>query len=65
MYTFTVQVQFSDEVLATAIEITMRDGNAAVISFLEKKIDNALEGGYFEQVDASLLRPEAQIDIQL
>ncbi len=53
-HTFRVEVQFSDEVLETAIGIALRDGNAAVVAFLEKKLDNALEGGYFEGATVTL-----------
>lgn len=54
MYTFTVQVQFSDEVLATAESLAARFGEADKLRYLEDKIDDALEGGHFKDVTVTL-----------
>lgn len=58
-YTFTVRVRFSDEVLANAESVLFHHGEAAKRAYLERKIDNALEGGYFEHVEATLTNSES------
>jgi F0F1-type ATP synthase membrane subunit b/b' len=44
---FTVTIEFSDEVVAETKQIAFED----VPSFLERKIDRALEGDYFDNVE--------------
>lgn len=58
-YTFTVEIEFSANVLACAEDAAQTHGADAARHYLERKVDRALEGGYFESVEVTLVpQPE-------
>lgn len=57
MHTFTIRVQFSDEIAANAFDVATRDGDAAADAYLERMLDKALDGGHFEHVEVELIQP--------
>lgn len=53
-YTFTVEIEFSADVLACAEDVARTHGDEASRQYLERKVDRALEGGYFDSVNVTI-----------